>query len=108
MQGGRLDVRIDIRRATTTANAFNEPIETWATLATVWAEAKPVLDSERLQAGQTIAQRQYRFTIRWSSVVADVNPRDRILYDGREYDIEGVKDLERNRWREITATARAE
>lgn len=108
MQGGKLDTRIAIRRATITANAFNEPVETWGTLVTIWAEAKPVLDGERLRAGQTIAQQQYRFTIRWSSNVDEVDPRDRVLYDGKDYDIEGVKHLERNRWVEITATARAE
>lgn len=108
MDAGGLDTRIAIRRATVTADAFNEPAETWATLATVFAAAAPVMDGERLAAGQTIAQQQYRFTIRWSLGVSDVNPRDRVIYDGREYDIAGVKDLERNRWREITATARAE
>ena len=108
MDAGRLDARIAIRRATVTADAFNEPAETWATLATVAAQAVPVMDGERWQAGQTIAQQSYRFTIRWSLGVADVNPRDRIVYDGRTYDIGGVKDIGRNAWREITATARAE
>lgn len=108
MQAGRLADRIAIRRATVASNGFNEPVETWATLTTVWASAAPVMDGERWQAGQTIAQQSYRFTIRWSSVVANVNPRDRILFRGREYDIAGVKDTVRNTWREITATARAE
>ena len=108
MQAGRLADRIAIRRATVAADGFNEPVETWATLATVWASAMPVMDGERWQAGQTIAQQSYRFTIRWSSAVADVNPRDRILFGGKEYDINGVKDTVVNTWREITATARAE
>lgn len=108
MDAGRLDARIAIRRATVTADAFNEPAETWATLATVFADAAPVMDGERWQAGQTVAQQSYRFTIRWSLGVADVNPRDRIVYNDRIYDINGVKDIGRNAWREITATARAE
>ena len=108
MDAGKLDTRIAIRRATVTADAFNEPAETWATLATVFAYAMPIMDGERWQAGQTIAQQSYRFTIRWSLGVSDVNPRDRIIYDGREYDISGVKDIGRNEFREITATARAE
>ena len=108
MDAGRLDRRVELRRATTTANAFNEPIATWATLAKVWAEAKPVLDAERQQAGQTLASKSYRFTIRYSTDVADLDPRDRVLFDGRDYDIAGVKEIGRREFLEITANARAE
>lgn len=108
MDAGRLDVRIVILRATSTPNAMNEAVETWNTLATVWASKTPVMDGEKWAAGQTLADATVRFTIRWSSAVADVNPRDRISYDGRTWDIQGVKDMGRDAYREITATARAE
>lgn len=35
-KAGNLDRRITIQRATKINNEFNEPIETWADLATVW------------------------------------------------------------------------
>ncbi len=108
MDAGRLDVRIVIQRATTTPDGFNEGAETWSTLATVWAKAQPVSDGERWQAGQTLANETTRFTIRWASWVSSVNPRDRISYDGRIWDIQGVKNIGRDAYREITATARAE
>ena len=108
MQSGALDVRISIMRATATANGFNEPVETWSALATVWAHAEPVSDGERWRAGQTLANETIRFTIRWAFWVEDVNPRDRVLYKGKTFDIQGVKDIGRNQFREITATARAE
>ncbi len=69
---------------------------------------RAVSDGERLKAGQTLADQTARFTIRWSSEVADVNPKDRIQFDGRVYDIGGVKELGRREWLEITATARAD
>lgn len=103
-----LDRRITLRRATTTVNGFNEPVYTWADLATVWASVQPVNDSERLRAGETLALKQIRFTIRYSSTAATVDPRDRLTFDGREYDINGVKEVGRRMFLEITATARAD
>ncbi len=108
MDAGRLDRRVELRRATTTYDSFNAPISTWATLQKVWAEAKPVLDGEKQQAGQTLASKSYRFTIRYSTDVADLDPRDRLLFDGRTYEINAVKEMDRRRWLEITATAKAE
>jgi len=108
MDAGPLDRRIVIQRASTSTDAFNEPVETFADLATVWASAKPVRDSERLANGQTLADISYRFVIRYSSTVADVNPKDRITFDDRTFDINAVKEIGRREGLEITATARAE
>jgi SPP1 family predicted phage head-tail adaptor len=108
MYAGRLDRRITIERATTTADAFNEGVETWETLVTVWARAEPISDGEKLRAGETLAHKSYRFQIRYSSLVADVDPRDRLTFDGRTFDIAGVKEIGRREGLEITATARAE
>lgn len=108
MRAGPLDRRITIRRATTARDQANQPRKQWADLTTVWANAKPVMDSERLRAGETLAQKSYRFTIYYSSTVADVDPRDQIVFDGRTYDVQGVKTIGRREGLEITATARAE
>ena len=108
MDAGSLDRRITIKRASATVDAFNEPAGSWATLATVWAGMKPVNDAERTRAGETLAQMQIRFTIRWSSVMATVDPRDRLMFDGRTFDINGAKEIARREYLEITATARAE
>ncbi len=108
MDAGNLDSRILFLRATTAPNGFNEPVETWSTLASVWAKAVPVSDGERWSAGQTLANETIRFTIRWANSVSSVGPKDRVQYEGRTFDIQGVKDLGRKEYREITATAGAE
>ena len=108
MLAGRLDRRITILRATVAADIFNEQVETWGTLAVVWAHAAPVMDAERQRAGETLASKSYRFTIRYSSDIADIDPRDRVTFDGRTYDVQGVKEIGRREGLEITATARAE
>lgn len=108
MKAGHLDSRITILRASMARNSFNEEVASWTPLAEVWAGAVPVSDGERLRAGETLASIKYRFTVRHSTMIATVDARDRITYDGRTFDVNGVKPLGRREGYEITATARAE
>lgn len=108
MDPGRLDRRITIRRATTTRDELNHAHQDWSTLATVSAYVEPVSDGERMRAGETLGAKKSRFTIRYSSTVSDVDNRDRLTFDGRDYDINQTKELGRRHYIEITATARAE
>jgi SPP1 family predicted phage head-tail adaptor len=108
MEAGRMDRRVTLRRATTAPDAFNTPIETWSDLATVWAEARPISDRERLAAAEVAASITHRFTIRWSTSMADLSPRDRLIFDGRDHDITAVKEIGRRDGIEITASARSD
>lgn len=107
MTAGRLNKRITLRRAAYQDDGFSsEGVETWSDLATVWTEAKPVRDSEKLAAGQTLATIAYRFLIRISSTVKDLGPKDRLLFSGREFDIHAVKPAgSRDEYLEISASA---
>lgn len=89
-------------------NGFNEQVASWQPLAQVWAAAVPVSDGERLRAGETLAFTKYRFTVRHSVQIKTVDARDRLTFDGRTFDINGVKEISRREGYEITATARAE
>jgi len=107
---GDLDRRITIQRATTTRNEFNEPIETWSDLATVWAERTDASAAESYRAQEVGAEITARFKTSYSLLIASVNPRDRIFFDGHQYNITRVSEPKgtRNRWREIDAVARAD
>lgn len=107
---GHLDRRITIQRATTTLNGFNEPVETWSDLTTVWAKRTDASATESYRAQEVGAQISARFRVRYSSLIADVNPRDRIVFDGRLYNITRVSEPEgtRNQWRDIEAAARGD
>jgi len=109
-EAGDLDRRVTIRRASLVPNEFNEPIEVWFDLATVWAKRTDASATESYRAQQVGAEITARFLIRYSSLVAAVDPRDRIAFNGREYNITRVGEPAgtRNRWREIDAVARAE
>jgi SPP1 family predicted phage head-tail adaptor len=108
MESGKLDRRIVIERAALTANAFGEGVPTWAPLAEVWAHKQDVSDKERQQSAEVSAEITTRFRIRWSPDVATLNPKDRIVFDGRTFEIWGVKEIGRREGLEISATARAE
>lgn len=105
---GKLDRRITIERFTSTRNEFNELVETWATLATVWAQRKDssdVVKTELLGAEQLSAYLLAHFVIRSSTVTKTVTPVDRINYNGHIWNIKGAKETAqgRNRFIEITA-----
>ncbi|TFL16428.1 phage head closure protein [Jannaschia formosa] len=100
---GSLDRRITLQRATETTNDFGEKVPAWGLLATVWAGFKPVSDGEKWRAGMVEAREFARFTIRYSSTVADLSAKDRLLFDGDPWSITGVKELGRRQWLEITA-----
>lgn len=108
IRAGSLDRRIEIQRATESRDDLNNVVLTWATLRTVWAAKADVRDGERWAAMEVGAEVTTRFTIRWSPYVADVNPKDRIRYGGRTYDIVAVKEIGRREGLEITATARTD
>ena len=105
---GKLDRRITIQRATVTRGDFNEEVETWTDLATVFANRRDASASESYRAQEIGAQITTRFTLRWSADVADVNPRDRVVYSGVVHDITGVRETQRNRWLEVDCVARAD
>lgn len=105
---GPLDRRITIERATVTRNALNEEVRTWSPIATVWASKSDVKDAERWAAHEVAAEVTTRFRIRWQAALANLNPLDRVICEGRTYDINAVKEVGRHEGLEITAVARAE
>lgn len=108
MGAGKYDRFITIQRANSTHNDYNEPELTWTTLERVPARAMPISDGERARAGEDFASNTMRFQIRYSSNVANVNPKDRLLYEGKTFEITGVKELGRREELELTAASRTD
>lgn len=109
MRSEKLDRRIILQRYGRTFDADNQPIEVWTPDAgPVWASVQYVSDGEKSRAGEVAAIVSVRFQIRWSTAVATVNPKDRVAYEGKVFDIVGVKELERRQGLEISASAPAD
>lgn len=105
MEAGKLDRRITIERFTATTDEVGGETQAWTGVAEVWAAVEPISDGERWRAAEVAASVTTRFRIRWGQ---GVTVEDRIGYDGRTYDIVGVKEIGRREGQEITAAARAE
>jgi len=84
-KAGRLDRRISIQRATVTTDAYGAPVETWATIATVWANVRfPLTGSDETQVDEIhLATTSTVFTIRHRQILHT----DRIVWNSEEYDI---------------------
>lgn len=110
MEAGDLDRRVTIQRSESARNKFNEPIESWSDLTTVWARRRDVSDGEKTAAAQVGATLMSRFVVRSSSITRTVIPTDRLNHDGGLWNILGVKELGegRNRFLEITAVREAD
>lgn len=98
--------RITIRRvAAERPDGFGGTLQEFDDLATVSAEVETISDGERWRALQVAATVTHRFRIRWG---VGVTILDRVRFEGREFEISGVKELDRRAGQEITAVARAE
>jgi head-tail adaptor len=107
MQAGKMDRRLRIERATYVEGGLQTELA-WSTLVTVWAEKLEISDGERSRQSGQEAAATTRFRIRWSAAVAVLNPKDRVVCEGRTYDVVGVKELGRREGLEITAMRRAD
>jgi SPP1 family predicted phage head-tail adaptor len=98
---GTLDRRIQILVRTLTPNAYNEQIESYTTLATVWGAKEELSGSEVVLAQQLSAVKTTQFRIRWRG---DVTNTCKIVVEGVTYVITYVAEVGRRRWLELTCT----
>lgn len=105
MEAGDLDRRVTFQQSTDALNEFNESIQTWSDLATVWARRRDVSDGEKVAAGQVGATLMSRFVIRSSVATRKIAPINRIHHDDKIWNIIGIKQADegRDRFLEITA-----
>ena len=84
MRAGLLRNRVTIQTRSETTDDFGEIDFSWSNSATVWASVEPL--SGREQAGATVT---HKITMRYKS---GVNPKDRISFDSRTFEIESVRN----------------
>lgn len=69
LQAGKLNQRIALQASTPTTSATGQRIDSWATVATVWADVQQIGGREQLRAGRELAQGEYSIRIRYRSAV---------------------------------------
>lgn len=108
MEAGKMDRQVTLQRATRTQDSTGQIIETWADLATVWARWRRATARETLAAAEVSAEVGDVFEIRYSSLVSSLNPKDRLTYSDRTYDIAAVDEIGRRVGLRISASARSD
>lgn len=84
MDPGQLDQRVTLQSVSSTTDAGGGRVETWATVATLWANVRPLSGRERLQADQIESPANYRVTIRRRT---DITTDKRIVWKGKNLNI---------------------
>lgn len=106
MRAGKLDRRLTVLRfGETGRDALNQPIEGFSPVARVWAQQRPIRGEERFEAQQVAASQVMTFHIRYRK---DLTVKDRVLYDGREWDIKDVREIGRRVVTEFDCVARVD
>ncbi|MGB1389496.1 MAG: phage head completion protein [Paracoccaceae bacterium] len=107
-QAMKLEHRIRFRRAAEIDDGFSK-VAQWADHGPeMWAGKVDVKDGERLDGGEVAATLTRRFVVPSMAVTREITPKDRLVFDGVEYEIFGVKDIGKRWRREITAGARVD
>lgn len=94
MRAGWLRHRIALQTATPTQNAVGEPVDAWATTATVWGSVEPLRGREYIDQATAQAAVTTRIRIRYRS---GVTPQMRATWDGHTYDIQAVVEVKTQR-----------
>ena len=84
---GALRHRVTLQSATETATKHGARLETWAAVATVWAEVSPLQGREFMEGRREESELDSRIRIRYR---AGVVPGMRIVWGSRIYDIMAV------------------
>ena len=99
VSAARLDQRIIIQQKTTARGALGGHAETWASLATVWAETRDMTGKEIFSAKAIGSAATQLITIRFR---ADVKPDMRVLFsDGSLGRIEWIRHVTRKEYMEL-------
>ena len=103
---GALKRRITIRRVSITRN---ERVEIWTMFAVLWAAVRGASVADIPRARAADVETTMRFTVRKTPVTDTITPRDMVRFDGQDYNIVGVHDVEvgHRMFREIDAVRRA-
>lgn len=88
--------RIVIRAPGLVTDAYGGQVNTWATVATVWAWIRPLNSFERSKQNQLQSDASHKIVIRYNSTFKDTKEfgANSITFDSRVYSIVGIKNLD--------------
>lgn len=109
MRAGKRNLRITIMHlGPETRNALNEPIRPWLEFGSFWSVRFDQKATEGWKSGQTAAQVERAFNVRYTHRAAMITPQMRIVVGRRAFEIIGVNELGRQEGIDLVAIAAAE
>lgn len=106
MKAGALDRRITIQRqGAPTDNGIEEVPGALEALATRWASWRPANGREVFENLGREAKAGGTFWLRYDSVTADIRETDVVQFDGRQWGIVGIQELDRREGIELIVVA---
>lgn len=98
---GRLDKRVTIQRRSATKDSYGQELDSWTTIAQVWAQVKPLGGKERMRNAAMVVESilSHTVTVRYSATLMPPLEADawRILYGSRIFNISSSRDVEEDR-----------
>ncbi len=95
IRAGYLTERVTIERATSSRDAMNAKVETWAPLGTRWCQVNYGRGDERREAARESATLPASFRFRADGVTTSLTVKDRLTFEGAAWDITSVVPFER-------------
>lgn len=95
MRIGHLRNPVEIQAAIAGRDSYGQPLNTYGTVAMVWAAVEPLTGDEPVIAEQQVSGVTHRVRVRWRE---DIPVVGRVLHRGRQLEIKAVLDvMERRR-----------
>lgn len=94
MKAGKLDKRLDIEQPISTQDASGAPVISWLPVGTMWASIEPIKGREALTANQSLAVMDTRIKVRAHPLLASINAKWRVKYNGVIYNIVSVAHIQ--------------
>lgn len=104
MKAGQRNRQVVFEKGTATGDDYGGETIVWDGHATVLAEVLFGTGQERREAAQEAGSQAATFLVAWSPVLADVVIKDRISFNGSDWDITNVTLVGLNREIHFTAT----
>lgn len=98
MRAGRLDREITLQRFTAAVEDAGTPILTWADIATMRAQIVQQSTDEFIRGAGAVDETVIVFRLRWFD---GITPADRVLFEGRHFNIKEVREIGRRRGLEL-------
>lgn len=89
-----MNVKITVQKSTVTVDEIGNHKAEWQNFYTCFATVRNESPSEETAVGTVVDSSKINFTVRWYSVVSEINSTGyRVKYDGEIYDILGIDHM---------------